>query len=73
MKLERERENVFRLTVTAPELSALAGAARLTLAAMRADPAAPPEAVALLERLLRDYDQSLPRLQDDDGRSARPS
>ncbi|GIU95264.1 MAG: hypothetical protein KatS3mg012_1721 [Gaiellaceae bacterium] len=65
MKVERLRENVFAVTATSQELSALVAAARMALDALRADPQAPAEARAILERVLADYDAAL-------GRTARP-
>lgn len=65
MKVERVRENVFTVTATSQELSALVAAARMALDALRSDPRAPAEAVAVLERVLADYDAAL-------GRVARP-
>jgi hypothetical protein len=59
MRIEQARPNVFRVTATGPELSALVAGARMALDALRADPQAPPEAVSLLERVLRDYDRAL--------------
>jgi len=54
VKLERTRENVFQLTGTAQELSALVGAARMSLEAMEQDDRAPTELVDLLRRILRE-------------------
>jgi hypothetical protein len=62
VKLERTRDNVFALTATAQELSALVGAARMSLEAMEHDDQAPAELVDLLRRILREYDASLERL-----------
>ena len=62
MKLERTRDNVFELTATAPELSALVGAARMSLEAMEQDARAPAELVDLLRRILREYDSALERI-----------
>ena len=61
MKLERTRDNVFALSATAQELSALVGAARMSLEAMEHDERAPAELVALLRRILREYDAALER------------
>ena len=41
MKVERTRANVFTLTATSQELSALIAAARLALEVMESDPRAP--------------------------------
>jgi hypothetical protein len=68
MKLEQIRENVFRLTATGGELSALVAAARMTLDVMRSDPNAPPTTVELLERVLEDYDTARDRLDRTNGR-----
>jgi hypothetical protein len=62
VKIERVRENVFTVTATSQELSALVAAARMALDAMLDDPNAPAEAVRLLERVLADYDAALHRL-----------
>jgi hypothetical protein len=59
MKVEQARENLFQVTATGPELSALVGAARMALDLLRADPDAPAEGVAILERVLADYDRAL--------------
>jgi hypothetical protein len=61
VKIERARENVFTLTATSQELSALVAAARMALDAMRDDPRAPVEALRILERVLADYDTALSR------------
>jgi hypothetical protein len=73
VKVVQVRPNVFEVTATGQELSALVAAGRLAADAMRADPAAPREALDLLERVLRDYDQALARLRKQDGRPERPS
>jgi hypothetical protein len=73
MKMERLRGNVFAVTATGQELSALIAACRLAADVMRSDPAAPREALDLLERVLRDYDRALARLPREDGRPRRPS
>ena len=41
MRIERSRENVFMVTATSQELSALVAAARMALGAMRAAPRTP--------------------------------
>jgi hypothetical protein len=61
MKIERPRENVFTVTATSQELSALIAAARMALDAMLDDPNAPEQAVRLLERVLADYDAAIQR------------
>ena len=63
MRIERSRENVFTVTATSQELSALVAGARMALEAMRSAPAPPPaEAVEILERVLRDFDLARERL-----------
>ncbi len=61
MKVERARANVFTVTATRQELSALVAAARMALDAMLDDPHAPAEAIKLLERVLADYDSAIRR------------
>ena len=61
MKIEHPRENVFTVTATSQELSALIAAARMALDAMLDDPNAPEAAVRLLERVLADYDAAIQR------------
>jgi hypothetical protein len=68
VKLEQIRPNVFRLTGTSGELSALVAAARMALDVMRDDPNAPPETVEAVERVLRDYDAARDRLERTNGR-----
>ena len=67
MILRRERENVFMLTLAGQELSALIAAARMARDMLEHDPDAPPEAAALLARLLSEYDAALARLGRHDG------
>jgi hypothetical protein len=62
VKLEQTRDNVFQLTMTAQELSALVGAARMALEAMEQDERAPRELVDLLRRIIREYDSALARM-----------
>jgi hypothetical protein len=64
VKVERARENVFMVTATGSELSALMAGARLALDAMRASPDAPPTAIALLARVLHDFDRARERLSE---------
>jgi len=73
MKVTRPRENVFELTLTGQELSALVAGARMALDIMERDPRAPREAVELLRGVVGDYDDSLARLKAPDGRSGHPS
>jgi hypothetical protein len=68
VKIERTRENVFTVTATSQELSALVAAARMALEAMRVAPEPPPvEAVAVLERVIGDYDRARDRLMEAGG------
>lgn len=67
MRLEQPRSNVFILTATSQELSALVAAARLTLDAMAGDPNARAVTTDLLRRVLADYDRALGRLSEPDG------
>jgi hypothetical protein len=62
VKVERARENVFRVTASGAELSALVAGARLALDAMRASPDAPPTAIEALARVLDDFDRARERL-----------
>ena len=64
VRVERNRENVFTVTATGQELSALVAGARLALDAMRASPDAPATAVELLGRVLDDFDRSRARLSE---------
>jgi hypothetical protein len=68
MRVERARENVFTVTATSQELSALVAGARMALEAMRAAPEPPPaEAVEILERVLGDFDRARERLTEAGG------
>lgn len=58
VRVERTRENVFTVTATGQELSALVAGARLALDAMRASPDAPASAIELLGRVLDDFDRA---------------
>ena len=63
MRIERSRDNVFTVTATSQELSALVAAARMAFEAMRAAPEPPPrDAVQILERVLREFDVARERL-----------
>ena len=64
MRVERTRENVFTLTATGQELSALIAGARLALDAMHASPEAPASAIELLEHVLDDFDRARERLSE---------
>jgi hypothetical protein len=66
--LEQTRPNIFRLTATSTELSALVAAARMALDIMRSDPNAPPATVELVEHVLEDYDAARGRLDRTNGR-----
>ena len=72
LKIAHTRPNVFTVTATAQELSALVAAARMSVAAMEGDPHAPTEALDLLRGVLDDYDRALARLHEQGGRSSRP-
>jgi hypothetical protein len=63
VRIERARENVFTVTATSQELSALVAAARMALEAMRAAPEPPPQTVVeMLERVLHEFDDARERL-----------
>ena len=64
MRLERTRENVFTVTATGHELSALIAGARLALEVMQASGDAPPTAVEALSRVLDDRDRARDRLSE---------
>ena len=64
MRVEQTRENVFTVTATGQELSALVAGARLALDAMRASPEAPATAIELLGRVLDDFDRARGRLSE---------
>jgi hypothetical protein len=68
VRVERARENVFTVTATSQELSALVAAARMALEAMRGAPEPPPaEAMEVLERVLNDFDRARERLMEAGG------
>jgi hypothetical protein len=75
VKLERARENVFEVTATGQELSALIAGARLALDVMRSSPEPPAAAIELLERVLRDFDRARERLSqaENGGRPSGPA
>jgi hypothetical protein len=73
VKLAQIKPNVFTLTATSQELTALVAAARMALEVMRTDPGVPPETLALVTRVLVDYDRALARREVTDGRVERPS
>jgi len=63
VRIERKRENVFTVTVTSEELSALVAGARMALEAMRSAPEPPPAAaLEVLEHVLADFDRARQRL-----------
>jgi hypothetical protein len=64
MRVERTRENVFTVTATSQELSALVAGARMSLEVMHAAPDQPREAMQLLERVLNDFDEARARMAD---------
>lgn len=68
VRIERVRENVFTVTATGQELSALVAGARLALDAMRASPETPSSAIELLDRVLADVDHARERLAADGDR-----
>ncbi len=61
MKVEQVRPNVFTLTGTSQEVSALVAAARMAAEMMEQDPRAPREALDLVRGILRDWDAALER------------
>jgi hypothetical protein len=63
MHIERQRENVFTVTATSQELSALVAGARMAYEAMRTAPEPPPAAaLEILERVLGEFDRARERL-----------
>jgi hypothetical protein len=72
LQIAHTRPNVFTVTATAQELSALVAAARMSVAAMEGDPHAPSEALELLRGVLDDYDRALDRLHERGEPSPRP-
>ncbi len=72
MRVKRTRDNVFTVTATGQELSALVAGARLALDAMRASPEAPEDAVSLLGRVLDDFDSARARLPEAPPKGDRP-
>jgi hypothetical protein len=65
MRIARERDNVFTVTATSQELSALVAGARMALEAMRGAPEpAPAAAIEILEQVLGDFDRARARLVD---------
>jgi hypothetical protein len=72
VRVARSRENVFEVTATGQELSALVAGARLALDVMRAAPEPPADAIELLERVLADFDRARDRLSRTPGNGGRP-
>ena len=72
VRVERNRENVFTVTATGQELSALVAGARLALDAMRASPDAPVTAIELLARVLDDFDRAREQLAEPPRKGDRP-
>ena len=65
MRIERARDNVFTVTATSQELSALVAGARMAFEAMRSAPEPPPaEVLDALERVLADFDRARQRLDE---------
>jgi hypothetical protein len=64
VRVEQTSENVFTVTATGQELSALVAGARLAVDAMRASPEAPAAAIELLGRVLDDFDRARERLSE---------
>ena len=62
VRIERRRPNLFTITATGAELSALVAGARLALDVMRAAPEPPADAIEHLERVLTDFDRARARL-----------
>jgi len=63
--VERTRENVFTVTATGQELSALVAGARMALGAMQSAPErVPPEATEQLARVLEDFDRARERMRE---------
>jgi hypothetical protein len=59
VRIERVRPNVFSVTATGQELSALVAGARMALDIMRQAPDPPPaQAVEALARVLADFDRA---------------
>jgi hypothetical protein len=72
MRIMRVRENVFDVRVTGQEVSALIAGARLALDLMRSAPEPPDEAIAMLGRVLADFDGARQRLLRDEPDGGRP-
>lgn len=64
VRVEQVRDNVFTVTATSQELSALVAAARMARDALRGAPEPPEAALAVLDRVLADYDRAAARHDD---------
>jgi hypothetical protein len=73
VRLSQTRENVFTITATSQELSALIAGAKMALDMMQHDDRAPREAITLLTGVLRDYDRALGYTKTGGERSERPT
>jgi hypothetical protein len=73
MRVVHARENIFEVTATGQELSALVAGARLALDVMRAAPDPPAAGIELLERVLRDFDRARERSSHESGDGGRPA
>jgi hypothetical protein len=62
VRVERTGRSAFELRVSAVELSSLIAAVRVAVDVLEANEQTPPEAVATLNALLRDYEQAAARL-----------
>ena len=73
MRIEQSRENVFTVTATSQELTALVAGARMALEAMRAAPEPPPrEATEILERAQGEFNRAREHLVDRETGGGRP-
>ena len=65
MHIEPVRENVMSVTLTLTELGALIAGARMALDALRSAPpgSVPADAIAMLQRVLDDYDRLRERIR----------
>lgn len=64
MRITPTRRNALTVAVTRTEMAALAAGARMALALLERDPAAPDATRLLLGRVLDDYDAALGRLTE---------
>ena len=62
MKVERKGHGAFELGVSAVELSSLIAAVRVAVDVLEANDETPPEAIATLAAILRDYEHAATRL-----------